>query len=185
MVKGNLFSPDELKIVFTGPMGAGKTTAISAVSDHCGLNTEVPISDGFCGAKTQTTVGFDYGECLLEDGTPLRLFGTPGQERFRFMWDILGKGAFGLIVLADNTRPDPIADVEQYLDAFSSHVPKCRTVIGVGRLADRPEPDTDQYFERLSQRGFDIPVLDIDAREPSDVRLLLSVLISLAETEDE
>ncbi len=175
--------PNELKIVFTGTMGAGKTTAICAISDSTTLSTEVPISDGAMGAKRTTTVGFDYGECQLGESMTLRLFGTPGQERFRFMWDILGAGAFGLVVLADNTRPDPIGDVAQFLRAFAAHVPPRRVVVGVGRMADSPTPVLDTYCDQLARAGWNVPVIEVDVRRADDVRLLLSVLVSMAEVE--
>lgn len=130
----------DLKIVFTGPMGAGKTTAIRAISDGEVLSTDVPITGGAelsMPGKTMTTVGLDYGECRLGDQWVLKLFGTPGQERFRFMWDILGAGAFGLIVLADNSQPDPVGEVARYLKAFAPHVPARRTVVGVVLLHQR------------------------------------------------
>jgi len=178
--------PGDTKIVFTGPMGAGKTTAINAVSDSRVLSTEVPISDGSSvGAKSHTTVGFDYGECLLDDGQSLRLFGTPGQERFRFMWDIIGAGAFGLVVLIDNSRPDPIGDVERYLEAFARQIPRERTVIGVGRLEDAPSPSIEDYCQRLAANHAPVPVIDVDVRQADDVRLLLSVLVSLVEVQHE
>lgn len=77
----------DLKVVFTGPMGAGKTTAIRAICEGEALSTDVPISaaEAKVGGKTMTTVGLDYGECHIEDQWVLKLFGTPGQERFRFM----------------------------------------------------------------------------------------------------
>lgn len=175
--------PGELKIVFSGPMGAGKTTAIAAISDRATLSTEVPISEGAEGAKQLTTVGLDYGECHLDDGMTLRLVGTPGQERFSFMWDILGQGAFGLVVLADNRRADPVGDVERYLRAFAPHVPPRRMVVGVGRLEEAASPRLDAYCERLSRAGWNVPVIDADVRRPADVRLLLSVLVSMAEVE--
>lgn len=173
----------ELKIVFTGPMGAGKTTAIRAISPATGLSTEVPLSEGATALKPFTTVGFDYGECQIDDRLMLRLFGTPGQERFRFMWDILATGAFGLIVLADNSRPDPIADVEHYLQAFAWHLPPRRMVVGVGRLHSHPFPNLDTYCGELARKGWNVPVLEVDARSEHDVRLLLSVLVSMAEVE--
>jgi signal recognition particle receptor subunit beta len=185
MVNPPLVAPGELKIVFTGSTGAGKTTAIRGISERSTLSTEVPITGGGTEAKRLTTVGFDYGECQLDEALKLHLYGTPGQERFRFMWDILGAGAFGLVVLADNTQPDPIADVEAYLRAFAAHVPARRTVVGVGRLADRPLPGVEDYCDRLARAGFDVPVLEVDVRRAQDVRLLLSVLVSMAEVEHE
>lgn len=177
----------DLKVVFTGPMGAGKTTAIRAISDGAALSTDVPISgaEAVAGGKTMTTVGLDYGECRIDGQWVLKLFGTPGQERFRFMWDILGAGAFGLVVLADNTRPDPIGDVARYLAAFAPHVPARRTVVGVGRLDTHAAPGIDEYCERLGALGWNLPVLEVDVRRDADVRLLLSVLVSMAEVEHE
>lgn len=172
----------ELKIVFTGPMGAGKTTAIRALGDDGTLSTEVPISDGTATADKQlTTVGFDYGVCRLDEGVSLRLFGTPGQERFRFMWDILAQGAFGLVVLVDDSRPDAIGELLRYLRAFAGRVPQRRTVVGVGRLVAAPGIRLQQYNALLAGAGFQVPVLDVDVRRADDVRLLLSVLVSMAE----
>lgn len=178
----------DLKIVFTGPMGAGKTTAIRAISDGEVLCTDVPITGGAelsMPGKTMTTVGLDYGECRLGDQWVLKLFGTPGQERFRFMWDILGAGAFGLIVLADNSQPDPVGEVARYLKAFAPHVPARRTVVGVGRLDTHPSPGIADYCEQLGALGYNPPVLEVDVRRDADVRLLLSVLVSMAEIEHE
>lgn len=183
MVNSFFSTPGELKIVFTGTVGAGKTTAISAISEKLTLSTEVPMSEGATEHKNQTTVGFDYGEFDMGEGSLLRLYGTPGQERFRFMWDILAQGAFGLIVLADHLRPDPVADVITYLQAFSPHFPQRRMVVGVGRLAQRPAIGIDQYSNRLTAAGFNVPVLEADARKAEDVRLLLSILVSMAEVD--
>lgn len=181
----SLISPteNEMKIIFAGPVGSGKTTAIRVISDKVALSTEVEMSEGITEIKNQTTVGFDYGKCEMGDGFSLHLYGTPGQERFRFMWDLLAKGAFGLIVLADHSRSDPIADVIDYLQAFAGHFPARRMVVGVGRLGARPALGIEQYVDRLTRAGFDIPVLDADVRRDEDVRLLLSILISMAEVE--
>lgn len=177
----------ELKVVFTGPMGAGKTTAINAVCDGTALSTDVAISgvEAVVAGKTMTTVGLDYGECRINSQLVLKLFGTPGQDRFRFMWDILGAGAFGLIVLIDNSQPDPVGAVARYLQAFAPYVSARRTVVGVGRLDTHTEPGIDEYFERLGALGFSLPILQVDVRRDADVRLLLSVLVSMVEVEYE
>ncbi|HVJ62348.1 MAG TPA: hypothetical protein VM555_06505, partial [Tahibacter sp.] len=83
----------EFKIVFTGPMGVGKTTAIAAISDEAPVSTDVFNTDREAFDKALTTAGLDYGHIALDDGTAVRLYGTPGQARFRFMWDILGLNA--------------------------------------------------------------------------------------------
>ena len=173
----------DIKVVVAGPKGAGKTTAIRCISDDGTVSTEVPMSGGPVGEKSSTTVGLDYGTVAMEGGRNLRLIGTPGQERFEFMWDILAKGAFGLIVLADNRRADPVADVQRYLKAFSTHIGLRRTVVGVGRLDTHPSPAIDDYVDRLGTAGYQLPVIDVDVRRPADVRLMLSILLSMAETD--
>ena len=85
-------APREIKILFTGSMGAGKTTAIASVSDVAPVQTEAVNSDLSQHSKTHTTVAMDYGEVQLAGGDRLRLYGTPGQRRFNVMWQILGRG---------------------------------------------------------------------------------------------
>ena len=96
-----------LKIVFSGPMGAGKTQAIATLSDISVVSTEVKNTDLHINAKALTTVGMDYGEMTLEDGVSIGLYGTPGQERFNFIWPILSQGAMGVIILIDHAAQDP------------------------------------------------------------------------------
>jgi uncharacterized protein len=180
---GSDMSNEELKIVFAGTMGAGKTTAIRAISSSPTLSTEVPITGHVEGEKHETTVGFDHGVCELGEGMRLSLFGTPGQARFDYMWPVLSRNAFGLVVLADNRRPDPVADVQSYLRAFEPHFPTRRMVVGVGRTDTAGGPTIDDYCASLSKAGFDVPVLEVDVRRSEDVRLLLSVLVSMAEVE--
>lgn len=173
----------DIKIVFTGPMGVGKTTAIRGVGDGMTVSTEVPLSGGGVGDKISTTVGLDYGVCQLPEGRVLKLFGTPGQERFKFMWNILGSGAFGLVVLADNRRRDAIAEVGRYLADFLPRLAAPRAVVGVGWLEYQASPGLDDYCRGLQALGFELPVIDVDVRRVADVQLLLSVLVGLAEAE--
>src|SRR5690606_37353134 len=111
-------SPREYKLIFAGSMGAGKTTAIAAISEISPVRTDVENTDRASHQKATTTAAMDYGEVTLAGGDKLRLYGTPGQTRFDFMWKILGKGALGVIILVDNSRPDPLADLREYLQAF-------------------------------------------------------------------
>jgi signal recognition particle receptor subunit beta len=108
----------EHKIIITGSMGAGKTTAIGAVSEVPPIVTDVKNNDHSVD-KALTTVGFDYGQLTLDNGDRIRLFGTPGQARFRFVWQAVSKGALGLIILTDNTSKDPLADLRLYLEGFA------------------------------------------------------------------
>jgi uncharacterized protein len=166
----------EYKILFSGTAGAGKTTAIGVVSDIVPLGTDVKNSDSDL-SKNMTTVGLDYGEISLGDIYKLRLYGTPGQKRFDFMWRILGRGALGLIILIDNRRSDPLADLDMYLDGFAELITDTACVLAVGRMDERPIPDIEHFAEHLELRGILCPVLPIDVRDRAQVVQLLELLL--------
>lgn len=167
---------NELKILFAGTMGAGKTTAIAAVSDIPPISTDVANTDHGESTKLQTTVALDYGEVRLPDGAKLRLYGSPGQARFDFMWPILAADALGVIVLIDNSRPDPLADLARFLTSFKQCVPDDRLVVGVGRMESHQVPTLADYLDYLESVDQLIPVLPIDIRRREDVLLLLEAL---------
>lgn len=171
---------NEYKILFTGTMGAGKTTAIGSVSDIPPVVTDVHNSDVSV-QKERTTVGLDFGEFTLDNGDRIRLFGTPGQNRFDFLWKILAKNALGLIILVDNSRPDPLADLGMYLDGFAEQLDTLPCAIGVGRLDTHASPDLDAYVDELSKRDRIFPVLDVDVRRKDDVVLLIDTLLAQIE----
>lgn len=166
----------EFKIVFTGPMGAGKTTAIGAISEIAPVRTEVDNSDRISNAKEFTTVGFDFGRLTLASGQVVRLYGTPGQPRFRFMWEILGREAAGVIVLLDATQPGALVQMDLFIDVFQPLVPPGAIVIGVGRTDQPHALSSDAFAARLDARGLLLPVLTMDARNPRDVNLLVQTL---------
>jgi len=103
-----MFSDHQHKIVFTGPVGAGKTTAIRTLSDIEPISTEQYATDETKNLKEETTVAMDYGSMMLGGKERIHLYGTPGQKRFDFMWEILSEGSIGLIVLANNRANDPV-----------------------------------------------------------------------------
>jgi signal recognition particle receptor subunit beta len=170
----------EHKIVFTGTMGSGKTTAIGAISETPPVVTDVANTDPSL-AKARTTVGLDYGQLTLDSGDRLRLFGTPGQSRFDFMWRILARDALGLVILIDNARPAPLDDLEIYLEGFASELAHLPCVVGVGRTESHPVPGIDDFSRRLDAAGLVLPVLPVDVRRRDDVVLLLDVLLAQAE----
>lgn len=176
----------QYKLVFTGTMGAGKTTAITAISQIAPVRTDVVSSEAVLAGKPTTTAAMDYGEVTLAQGDVLRLYGTPGQVRFNFMWKILAEGALGVIVLVDNRRPDPLADLREYLQAFSEVVGKSRAVVGICRRDTHPQPDLDAFYAVTAELGLQAPVISVDVRKREDVLLLLDILfhqIEAAESE--
>lgn len=174
-------APDELKIVFTGPMGAGKTTAILSVSDAPPVSTEVKNNDQRAFAKAATTVALDFGQLVLEDGTEVRLYGTPGQERFSFMWEILGRGAMGVILLLDASSPSALDDLERYSQEFRRISPGQPFVVGVGRMTPQGSLTIAKCNERLARSGISVPVFSVDVRRWEDSQLLIATVLALLE----
>ena len=172
----------EYKLVFTGTTGAGKTTAINAISEVPAVKTDVANTDSTLN-KEFTTVGLDFGQINLANGDRVRLFGTPGQSRFDFMWKILTKDAFGLVILIDNSRPEPLVDLAVYLDGFAQELVHTPCVIGVGRTEDHPSPSLDDFSSVLESRRFALPVIPVDVRQPQDVILLIELLMAQAEAD--
>jgi len=174
-----MFSDHQHKIVFTGPVGAGKTTAIRALSDIEPISTEQFATDETKDLKEQTTVAMDYGSMMLGSKERIHLYGTPGQKRFDFMWDILSQGSIGLIVLANNRSKDPVNEVIQYIDSFGNFLKSNKLAVGVNFISGSEvgAPNIDDYSQALHQKGFNPPILEVDCRETSDVSLLVQSLI--------
>lgn len=168
------------KIIFAGPVGAGKTTAICSVSEISPILTDVAASDETRERKKTTTVGMDYGRISLANGDRVHLYGTPGQDRFDFMWEILMKGGGGLILLVDNARKDPLTDLKTYTEAFAKFIREQRMVIGVTRMDLNDGPTLEDYREYLDMFTLRVPVMSVDARKREDVVMLIETLLSMA-----
>jgi len=166
----------EYKLLFAGPMGAGKTTAIAAISDAAPVRTEAVNSDRVQHSKELTTVGFDYGEIALDGGDRLRLYGMPGQDRFDFMWKVASEGALGVVLLSDNSRPEPLKDLALYVESFRAMAERGAMVIGIGRLGSG-HTSVESYTAWLAGQGLSLPVFTVDVRRRDDVLLLLDALL--------
>lgn len=167
----------QFKIIFTGPVGAGKTTAIGSISDSPPVKTDAAASDMTKNRKSATTVAMDYGVMNLPGGEKVHLYGTPGQERFDFMWDILTTGGLGLILLLDNSRAEPFQDMRFFLDAFDNFIKKTAVAIGVTQMDISSQPTINDYHQQLLALGLKPPVFAVDAREHNDVSLLVQALL--------
>lgn len=170
------------RIVFAGPIGAGKTTAIEALSDIPPISTEVASAEAEAVGKATTTVAFDLGQVLLGNGDLLQLYGAPGQSRFDFMWPMISENAIGAVILADNRRADSIDLTLDYVREFAPRVAAGNCVVGVGRTNVRRKPGVDDYQEALEAAGFAIPVMEVDVRRKEHALLLLDVLLTRLET---
>lgn len=157
-----------------------KRELIATLSDISVVSTEVKNTDLHINAKALTTVGMDYGEMTLEDGVSIGLYGTPGQERFNFIWPILSQGAMGVIILIDHAAQDPVADLAHYLDIFSK-IYQGNIVVGISQLDKMPERDFAIYRDWLSSQQKNLPVFPVDMRQREDVLLLVDTPIAALE----
>ena len=126
-------------------------------------------------------MGLDFGQFTLDSGDRIRMFGTPGQSRFDFMWKILAKNALGMIILTDNSRADPLADLRVYLEGFADDLDTMPCVVGIGRLQTHPSPSMDDYIDELARHQRVLPVLDVDVRKKDDVLMLIDILLAQLE----
>ena len=169
------------KIVFGGTMGAGKSSAIQILSDIPVVSTEAVNTDIAAHTKALTTVGIDYGEIVLDDGATIGLYGTPGQERFNFMWSIVCKGAIGTVVLIDHSSVNRLKDLEFYLNSFKEYGDNI--VIGITHLDEEKEQQLKIYRDWLNINKHNYPLFSVDARQKDDVLLMVEALIANVEVE--
>jgi hypothetical protein len=116
-------SAQTVKIVVTGPFNSGKTEFIRSVSEIDVVSTERKITAEAEKVKSTTTVALDFGRITVDDDLMLYLFGTPGQKRFDFMWEILSEGMLGFIVMVDSNRPETFREARSILETFRAYAP--------------------------------------------------------------
>lgn len=173
-------------ILFTGPMGAGKTTAIEKLSEIDVVRTEAANTERQVADKATTTVALDYGEIVLDDEDKVRLYGIPGQRRFDFMWTILKERAKGMVLLVHNDADDPIARAVEYLGEFADLYAKGGVVVGITRTDVQAGPSIADYAAALAVAHPDkiVPIYTVDPRQRDQMRTLLMTLVANIETRD-
>ena len=171
----------DYKIIFTGPAGVGKTTAISVLSDGPIKRNGAHVSKMAGVGKNLPTRGINYGLIKLNgDSDVIHLYGTSRKDHDDFKRDRVTEDGLGLILLLDNGRSDPFKDMHFFLETFADFIDQTAVVIGVTRMGIRPEPTIEDYHRELWSSGFNPPILEIDARNRRDVSLLtMSLLYSL------
>lgn len=166
-------SPAPFKVVVAGPVGAGKTTFIRSLSETEIVDTDELASEDI--GKATTTVALDFGTLDL-DGVPVLLFGTPGQDRFDFMWEVLCEGALGLLLLVSGAHPGQFSQARSILDFITSRIP-VPFLVGVTRQ-DLPrvwEPEEVADYFGLPERQ----VMGLNATARAESATLLAGLLEM------
>jgi small GTP-binding protein len=172
-----------VKIVVTGPFAAGKTTLIRTISEITVLSTEKGITDETRSRKTDTTVAMDFGRITIDRDLVLYLFGTPGQDRFDFMWEILGEGMLGYVLLVDASRPESLDEAAGILEAFR-RMARVPFVVGLNR-ADGLDEGDEARVRAVLELADDVPVVPCDATDRESVKsVLLALLYAVVESLD-
>ncbi len=172
-----------VKIVVTGPFAAGKTTLIRTISEITVLSTEKGITDETRSRKNDTTVAMDFGRITIDRDLVLYLFGTPGQDRFDFMWEILGEGMLGYVLLVDASREDSLQEAVGILEAFRK-MARVPFVVGLNRAEGMDEGDEAKIREVLDLEP-DVPVVPCDATDRESVKsVLLALLYAVVDSLD-
>jgi small GTP-binding protein len=166
-----------LKIVITGAYSAGKTHFIRTISDIDVVSTEYDVSDPVeRQLKTETTVALDFGKISISDEVVLYLFGTPGQERFDFMWELLSEGSMGYVIMVDSCRPAHFAETQRLMQRFVQ-ITDAPFIVAANKQDD-PAAMPLSYIRKRLQLPYEIPLLPCVATDRESVKNVLLGLLT-------
>jgi small GTP-binding protein len=171
-----------VKMVITGPFSAGKTEFIRSISEIDVVTTDEDISRDSAefGTKEQTTVAMDFGRITVDDDLVLYLFGTPGQRRFDFMWEILAEGMLGFVVMVDSAKPETFREAKSILETFRAYAPTPYVV--AANKQDHPEAWTPADLRIALRIEENVKLLPCIATQKDSVKnVLLELLYSILE----
>lgn len=167
-----------VKVVVTGPFASGKTEFIKAISEIEVVSTEKKIhSDNERKVKEETTVAMDFGRITIDENLVLYIFGTPGQERFDFMWEVLGEGALGTVVMVDSTEGESILKARRIIDFFHIRI-KTPYVVAANKQ-DLPDAWPPEFIKAYLDLDDSIKVIPCVAKEKKSVKNVLLELLQL------
>lgn len=170
-------------MVITGAVNSGKTQFIRTISEIEVVSTERRTTDDARFLKQETTVAMDFGRITVANDLVLHLFGTPGQKRFDFMWEILSEGTLGLIVLVDSTRPETFRETLRILEFFTSYRDSPYVVVANKQDHENAwSPEELQVALRLPPETKVLPCVATDRESVKTVLLeLLHLILATAE----
>jgi len=170
----------KIKVVIAGPFAAGKTQFINTVSEIKTVKTERRTQQlNEKSVKDYTTVAMDFGKIRIDDEHELYIFGTPGQFRFDFMWEILGEGALGIIILVDSTDPTTFHEARKIINFFQSRFP-VPIVVGANKqdLPNAWSPEDVRIALDIDEDE-GIPVIPVSAIDKESVKNALLTLFEI------
>ncbi|XWX03313.1 ATP/GTP-binding protein [Aggregatilineales bacterium SYSU G02658] len=171
-----------VKMVVTGPFSSGKTEFIRSISEIQVVSTEKSLSKDTAEAaqKEATTVAMDFGRITVDDELTLFLFGTPGQRRFDFMWEILAEGMLGFIVMVDSSKPETFREAKTILETFRAYAPTPYVV--AANKQDHPDAWKPEDLRIVLRLDPEVKLLPCIAKDRDSVRqVLLELLYTILE----